>query len=342
MKMNMTKWMKDISLSGHRLCLPILTFPLVAQMDFDVRTAVSNGEKQYELMKAVADRYPDMIAAITNMDLSVEAEAFGSEIRYGDAEVPTVVGALIKDIEDIPNLAIPEVGTGRTGEYLRAARLAVENISDRPVLGGCIGPFSLAGRLIDMFHIMEHIVLEPEAIHDLLEKCVEFLMPYVKAFKDLGANGIIMAEPAAGLLSEAMCEEFSSQYVKRFVDEFQDDNFVIILHNCGNTKAQISSLVGTGVKGIHFGNAVNMTDILPQIPWGVLALGNLDPSSCFTTSTPEEVAKKTRDLLTETAIYKNFVISSGCDIPPHTPLANVDSFFDEAINFNSATFSEIA
>lgn len=29
--------------------------------------------------------------------------------------------------------------------------------------------------------------------------------------------------------------------------------------------------------------------------------------------------------------YKNFVISSGCDIPPATPWENIDAFF-EAVN----------
>lgn len=54
-------------------------------------------------------------------------------------------------------------------------------------------------------------------------------------FKLAGSNGIIIAEPATGLLSPAQCDEFSSQYVKRIVEAVQDDYFLVILHNCGNT-----------------------------------------------------------------------------------------------------------
>lgn len=32
------------------------------------------------------------------------------------------------------------------------------------------------------------------------------------------------------------------------------------------------------------------------------------------------------------SVYPNFVISSGCDIPPMTPKENIDAFF-EAIGF---------
>jgi len=68
-----------------------------------------------------------------------------------------------------------------------------------------------------------------------LKKCTQFLNVYIKEYKKCGANGIVMAEPAAGMLSEDMCQRFSSNYIKTLADENQDDNFIIILHNCGNT-----------------------------------------------------------------------------------------------------------
>ena len=69
-------------------------------------------------------------------------------------------------------------------------------------------------------------MLEPEVIHILLEKITGFLIDYALAFKEAGANGIIIAEPAAGLLSPVLCEEFSSKYVQRIVEEVQDDYFM--------------------------------------------------------------------------------------------------------------------
>jgi len=34
-------------------------------------------------------------------------------------------------------------------------------------------------------------------------------------------------------------------------------------------------------------------------------------------------------------IYPNFVIASGCDIPPMTPIENLQAFFDAAEEFYS-------
>ena len=42
------------------------------------------------------------------------------------------------------------------------------------------------------------------------------------------------------------------------------------------------------------------------------------------------------ELLEQTFSYKNFVISSGCDIPPGTPVENIEGFFTKVEEFNLA------
>ena len=56
----------------------------------------------------------------------------------------------------------------------------------------------------------------------------------MQSFQGSRRGRLIIAEPAAGLLSPEQCAEFSSPYVKKVVDAVQDDNFMVILHNCGN------------------------------------------------------------------------------------------------------------
>ena len=45
-------------------------------------------------------------------------------------------------------------------------------------------------------------------VETVLEKVTEFLIAYTKAFKEAGANGVVMAEPAAGLLSPSLMDDF--------------------------------------------------------------------------------------------------------------------------------------
>jgi uroporphyrinogen decarboxylase len=334
MEFNMLEWKKSILTSSDRQVMPIMTYPGLSLTGRSIREMVSNGKIQFDCVKAISDKYPSLAASSLIMDLSVEAETFGSKIKFSDNEIPTVSERLIDDFENIKSLSTANFSTGRCAENIRAARLANENIGTHPVFAGTIGPYSLAGRLCDITEFMTGILIDPDGAHALLSTCTDFLIKYIHEFKLAGANGVLIAEPAAGLLSPEQCDEFSSRYVKRIADTLQDETFLIILHNCGNTTNLVDSMVSTGCEGFHFGNAVNMTDILPQVPSDKLVFGNLDPVSVFKNGSPDEIMAKTNDLLLKTAGYKNFVLSSGCDIPPGTPLENIDALFNALEVFN--------
>ena len=220
--MDLRKWVAETISADKKKAVPVLSFPAIQPMGITVAELIGSSEKQAEAMRLVAER-SDTGASVSFMDLSVEAEAFGSKIVVSDDEVPTVVGAIVDEDSDPDDLEVPEVGAGRTGLYLEAIEKACQEISDRPVLAGCIGPFSLAGRLMDVSEIMILCYEEPELVHAVLAKATAFITGYAQAFKDRGADGIVMAEPLAGLLSPDLAREFSANYVKQNVDAVQDD-----------------------------------------------------------------------------------------------------------------------
>ena len=150
---------------------------------------VRDGHLQALCMEAIAKRFPTG-AAFSLMDLSVEAEAFGSPVSYSEDEVPTVTAALVHDEEEAEALKVPEVGAGRTGECVKGIKEVTGLITDRPVLAGIIGPFSLAGRLLDMTEIMILCYEEPEMVETVLEKVTGFLCDYARAFKEAGATAL--------------------------------------------------------------------------------------------------------------------------------------------------------
>jgi len=175
---------------------------------------------------------------------------------------------------------------------------------------------------------------EPDLIETVLSKCTDFLVRYAKAYKESGVNGIVIAEPAAGLINAAQCDKFSSHHVNRIVSAVQDDGFMIILHNCGNTNKLVPAMLSIGAMGFHFGNAVDMAQIMPQIPASILAFGNINPV-LFRNGNPEEIKKQVTERFPIMKNYPNFVLSSGCDIPPGTPPENIDALFDALDDYNS-------
>ncbi len=334
MKFNMQEWLRSIKSTKNKKPMPILSFPCVSLLGISVRELISDSELQAKGMKAIAD-ITDALASVSFMDLSVEAECFGATVVVSDDEVPTVKGRIINDFDDANALAIPVIGSKRTKIYIDAIEKASKMITDRPVLAGIIGPYSLAARLFEVSEIMMACYVEPDTVHTVLEKATAFLIEYAKAYKKAGANGIVMAEPVTGLLSPDLETEFSSPYVKKIVDAVQDENFIVIYHNCGeNVPIMLQSILSTGCSAYHFGNAMDMEkDIIPKIPNDVIVMGNIDPAGTLRMGSPEKVREETLSLLEKCAKNPNFVLSSGCDIPPLTPWENIDAFFNASNEF---------
>lgn len=331
--MNMKKWLQEQKKFPKKKAMPVLSFPAVSLLGITVRELISSSDLQAQAMKKIAERVPSL-ASVSLMDLSLEAEAFGSKISISDDEVPTVIGAIVTTPEEADSLAVPDVRAARCGIYIDAIKKASELITDRPVFAGVIGPFSLAGRLMDVSEAMINCYTEPDMVHTTLNKVTDFLINYINEYKKAGANGVVMAEPLAGMLSPALADEFSSVYVKKIADSVKDDDFLFIYHNCGdNTILMIDSILSTRSDAYHFGDSINMSEMLTHIPSDTVAMGNVSPSAQFKGGTPESIKAETKKIMSECCKYPNFIISSGCDIPPSSDWENIDAFFEAVDEF---------
>lgn len=330
---NMDYWVRSVLESNCRKVIPIMTSPGIELCGRTIKEAVQCGKVHAEAICRLNEKYPaDAVTAI--MDLTVEAEAFGASIIFPEDEIPSVNGSLVSDYKSVEALEVPSLNAGRLSEFLRANQMVVSAVKNKPVFAGCIGPFSLAARLYGLSEIMIAMFTEPKTVHLLLEKCTSFLLNYCQAIKKTGAAGVIMAEPVAGLISNSDCEMFSSVYVRKIAKAVQDDYFLLVLHNCGNDGHCTSAMCHSDARVLHFGNKIDIVKALKEVPSDVLAMGNLDPVALFKQASPEGVFAATRELLERTRTYLNFILSTGCDIPPHVPCENIEAFYRAVKGYN--------
>jgi len=332
--LNIRNWSKRQISNPARIAIPIMTHPGIGMIGKRIIDAVRDGKVHAEAILKLNVIYPSAATTVI-MDLTIEAEAFGCNIEFQENDMPHVLGRLVTNAREIDALEVPPLSAGRMMQYLKANRLCVEGNMDKPVLGGVIGPFSLAGRLFGMTEIMTECYMDPEAIERLLDKCTLFILKYCLELKQCGCSGVVIAEPAAGLLSNDDCQTFSSDYVKRIVDTVQDDYFMVVLHNCGNSGQCTQAMVSTGADAYHFGNAIDMTDALKQCPADKLVMGNVDPAGIMKMSTATEVKEFIANLLERTSGFDNFVLSTGCDLPPNVPYENIGAFFEALNDYNN-------
>lgn len=323
----MNNFLWDAAGSSPKGAMPILSFPAAQKLGVTVGELVHSASLQAQAMAYVAGHTP-AIAAVSLMDLSVEAEAFGAQVSFSDWEVPAVRGRLVEDPDAAAALRVPPLAQGRASLCVQAVKLAKEQITDRPVLAGVIGPFSLAGRLMGVSEIMYACFDMPEAVHTVLEKASEYITVYCRSFQAAGADGVVMAEPLAGLLDRQLASEFSCTWVKRILADVQSETFPMVYHNCGNTAAlMLPELFAMDAAAYHFGNAVKMENVLAQAPADKLCMGNIDPAGQFVHGDPASMRDAVRELMDRCGRYPNFIPSSGCDIPAQAKWENIEAFF---------------
>jgi len=95
------------------LAMPIATYPGAHLIGRTVRDMAVDGAVQHAASAALQESLGTP-ASLTAMDLSVEAEAFGAEVRMERDEVPTVIGRRVSSAAEIDALEVPPVGRGRT------------------------------------------------------------------------------------------------------------------------------------------------------------------------------------------------------------------------------------
>ena len=108
----------------------------------------------------------------------------------------------------------------------------------------------------------------------------------------------------------------------------QTDTFATIYHNCGGAVlGMLPSILRTECSAYHFGNAISIATVLERLPADTIVMGNVDPAAVMKNGTPETVRAAVEALLPLAEQYPNFVLSTGCDVPPDAPWENIDAFF---------------
>ncbi len=311
----------------NKLVIPLLGAPGIKLSKTTLKENLTDSEVQYKTLSMLIDKFaPDGIFPL--MDLTVEAEALGVKINFPENEYPAVVEHSFKSKDDLQDLKNNWRGiTGRLKVFIELMEKIAKNISI--IKGGyVIGPFTMAGELMGAYNIAMNVKLNPDLVLRFTEFSAEIISEYANALFDAGADIIAVLDPMAVVLSPKQYKEFSLYPLKRLISNV--NNNPVILHICGNTNHLIKSMLDSGAVGLSLDSVLDFKELRKIIPEKIAMIGNLDPVKVFFQSTPEEVIVATKYLKESMKGARNFVLSSGCDIPINTPLENIEAFMKAA------------
>jgi uroporphyrinogen decarboxylase len=220
-------------------------------------------------------------------------------------------------------------------EWADVARLrTVASLVDRAIGGECLvgatgwGPFTMACEFCGRERVMAALHQERSLLRDLVRRMVEISSRYFRGFVENGVRIISIGEPEASgtSISAADFEELVVPGVAALIESLKDTGVYCLLHICGDISDRLHLVPSTGAHVLSVDQHIDLRQASDAVGARMAFAGNVDPD-IMGSGTSEEVDAATGQCMESAAGADNFILMTGCDIPPETPLSNIGAFF---------------
>jgi [methyl-Co(III) methanol-specific corrinoid protein]:coenzyme M methyltransferase len=267
-------------------------------------------------------------------DLGVEAEALGAKLNtYPDTEDLLYPTLREKSVARAADIRVPDdlENAGRIPVVCEAIRLLKAELGDRAAVGTYVlGPFTLAGQIMDLNQLLKMPLREAEEVGRILTTLSDVIVKIAALYKRAGADYVTVREmgTSSDILSPRV---FRTQIKPHLIRIFQSVERPAILHICGNTNAIVADMLECGANAISVDQKNNLAETRQKLGAEPLILGNIDPYNVLVQGDPDGVRLAVRNSVANGAS----AVWPGCDVWPTAPAENMRTFVD-AIKSNGA------
>ncbi|MBW1816062.1 MAG: methyltransferase [Deltaproteobacteria bacterium] len=269
----------------------------------------------------------DFDAAVVPYDMTTIPEGFGLDISiYENAD-----GVLFPTIPTKWNspdeVVFPEniLGKARMPVVDGAIKILKEKIGETHAIGTwLLGPFTLAGQLVELDVLMKMSIKEKAKVEALLDKMTDLLIDLGNHYRDIGADFVSLREMGTGadLLSPRMFKTLIQPRLRKIFEAWDSPR---ILHICGSTDLIMDLMNDCGADVISVDHKNTMPDTRKIIGDKILLFGDYNGFDLPSTATREEIRAAIQKCIDDGVD----AVWPGCDIWPELKSENM-----EAINRN--------
>jgi [methyl-Co(III) methanol-specific corrinoid protein]:coenzyme M methyltransferase len=274
-------------------------------------------------------------SVVVPYDMTVESQALGNEISlYADSEdilYPTIPEKSWKTLEEVE---IPDniLELGRLPMILEAIKLAKQEAPDHAIGAWQLGPFTMAGQLLELDIMLKGVFKQKELVEAALDKISDMIIKIGQAQQAAGADFITLREMGTGtdLISPRTWKTMIMPRVKRILEGWQSPK---VLHICGATDMIIEMMNECGADALSVDIKNNLVESRQKIGDDALLFGNFDVFAlpCKEETTVEEAVE---------AIKVNIdggvdAVWPGCDLWPDIKDENMRAIVKTAREYGS-------
>jgi [methyl-Co(III) methanol-specific corrinoid protein]:coenzyme M methyltransferase len=249
-----------------------------------------------------------------------EAEALGCKIKSGGTEgIPGIEHPPPYKLDDTPVFPDDFLSRGRIPELLKAVEILKKEVGDEAVVvAGIIGPFTIAGSLIDTVPLLKATFKKPDKIPPFLEVTAKAGAALGQALIDAGADIISCEDMTASpdLIAPNTYRDLAMVYMKQVFDSISAPK---ILHICGNVDAIVGWMGETGAEILSLEPKASAQLAREKCGPDVVLMGGVDTATTLFMKDAETVRVGCEESI-ETGIQ---ILAPGCAVAPGTPLENL-------------------
>jgi uroporphyrinogen-III decarboxylase len=289
------------------------------------------------------------VGAWTDFQNNFEAGSLGCEIVFPEDDIPWVGPGWVRTEADLRRLeTIDFIHSGLNAKQVAYRKVMIDVAEKFPVRfkGGpvfypgakacltrtCDGPFGVAGDLMGKTEVFLAVAERPDFVSELMRIVTAKLIAYLdfcwEEEKLPGPRDFAWTDDLAVSLSAPTYRDLVLPFEMELRFHFDGRaNF----HMCGRTDHLLE--IFTDDLRIDeyqgFGYEVDLERIAKVMGGRVVLLGNVNPM-LIRSGTPNEVREATRRVIEALSPLKGFIVQDGNNIPPGSPLANINAMMEAA------------
>lgn len=294
---------------------------------------MENPESMAKAIMTAAKKYQwDAVGVMT--DIGNEGMAIGSKYVRPLESPSMLVEYYLKELDDYEKVTVTNPwDTEPTKTIMRALQIIKREMGDQLyITAWCNAPLNVASQLLPLEEVLVGMVLEPETLHKLLERCLAYTMNYAKNLAETGLDAISFGHATASntVISAQQYANFALPYEKRLIEAIHGSGVKAITHICGNIYGIIDKINTNGTDMIDFDHQCDVMELRKYTD--KILRGNVDPT-LLAEGTPEEVYEAAAAVVKAGKTGGKFILGSGCEITATTSEENLKAFVQAGRDF---------
>ncbi|ACQ54700.1 methylcobamide--CoM methyltransferase [Clostridium botulinum] len=261
------------------------------------------------------------------------AEAMGSKVGYPEYGISYLIEPAINSIDEIESLKVVDpLKDGNLPTLLEAIKLTRDALMDKVDVGAAMsGPFSVAASVVGTENLLKWMIKYPKKVHTLMDIVAESNNRYIEEVAKLGVS-IGFADPVSStsLISPKQFREFSLPALKKNINKIKEKTGGAPgIHICGKSKELWEDVVNAGISNFSIDNAEDLEEAKNIMGDRVVITGNVPPVDVVYRGNKEAIFKSVKGCIKKGHdSKKGYILSTGCQIPMHTPIENIEMFME--------------